>query len=158
MLELEYDAQHPEESKNQQEEEDVVMEEYDDNMVTIEGLFVESKLENMIIDEAEIHNFTSLSKNFVTQKQMVPYKYDPQFLIEAARDLFDSVEVLSGDLESTENDILFNIEGIDVVYMRKAQCLELTWSSSPKLDLITDAIGLLAIQLCKFFLLTLYSK
>lgn len=158
MLELEHDATNPEEQKQKDDEEDQVMKEFDDNMLTIEGLFVENKLENMIIDESEINDFTCLSKNHVTQKQLIPFKYDPEFLIVAANDLFDSVIIVDGSVEDSEKDIYLNIEGVNVQYRRNSQSLELTWNSSPKLDLITDAIGLLAIQLCKSLTLYFYSQ
>ena len=149
MLELEFDKKHPEELEKEKQEEEKIISEYDDNMVTIEGLFVENKLENMIINEAEISDFTCLSKSSISQNQIIPYKYDPEFLILASQDLFDHVEITKGSLEDLENDIYMNIEGVDVHYIRKAETLKLTWNTSPKLDLITDAIGLLAIQLCK---------
>lgn len=150
MIEMEYDVNHPEERQKRQEDEDAVMLEYDDNFVTVEGLFVQSSLDNLIIDEQEIGEFTSLTRSNLTQKQFIPYKYDPEFFIKAARDLFDNVEVVH-DPENTydDGDVAINVEGIEVIYKRSSQLLECTWVASPKLDLITDAIGLLAIQLCK---------
>lgn len=149
MIEMDHDNQNPEEkSKQEAEEEDVVMKEYDDNFVTVEGLFVKNSVENLIIDESEIGEFTSLTKSNLTQKQFIPYKYSPEFFLKAARGLFDTVEVVNDTENNTsEEKLTMNIEGVEVVYNKAAELLECTWIASPKHDLITDAIGLLAIQL-----------
>jgi len=156
MLELEYDTQHPEEMAKAADDDDaVVRDEFDDNFITIQGLFVESPMDNIIIDEDEINQFTSLTKSTLLQKQFIPYKYEPDFFIKAAEDLFDNVKEVDDDDCTFKGDLLMEIEGIKVRYRRNCKLLECTWTASPKLDLITDAIGLLALQLCNLNLLIL---
>lgn len=118
MIEMEYDNSNPEEKQEKEkEEEDIVMNEFDDNFVTIEGLFINKSPDNIIIDESQLDNFTSLRRSNLLQKQYIPYKYDLEFFIRAAKDLFDHVEIIH-DSENTmdENDIRFNIEGIEILY------------------------------------------
>lgn len=152
MLELEYHTRHPEEKeKKNQEDQEIVENEFDDNFVTIQGLFVEGPMDNIIIDENEISEFTSLTKSTLMQKQYIPFKYDPEFFINSAKDLFERVEVYEDkENSSQEGNLQINIEGIHINYYKNSQLLECSWNASPKLDLVTDAIGLLALQLCKY--------
>lgn len=147
MIEMDYDVRHPQENEQKQQEEDEVMNEYDDNFVTVQGLFVQSTVDNLIFEEAEISEFTSMTKSNLEQKQFIPYKYDIEFFIKASQDLFDVVTIINQSDET--GDIEMDIEGISIQYKKKAELLECRWIANPKCDLITDAIGLLAIQLCK---------
>lgn len=147
MIEMDYDVRNPQENEQKQQEEDKVMNEYDDNFVTVQGLFVQSTVDNLIFEEAEISEFTSMTKSNLEQKQFIPYKYDIEFFIKASQDLFDIVTIISQSDET--GDIEMDIEGINIQYKKKAELLECRWIANPKCDLITDAIGLLAIQLCK---------
>lgn len=129
MIEMQHDISNPEEKqKKEAEEEDVVMNQFDDNFVKIEGVFIKTSSENIIIDEEEIDEFTSLRKSSLIQKQFVPYKYNPEFFLRAAKDLFEKVEVVH-DSENTldEDDLIINIEGIEVAYKKgeffASQCL-----------------------------------
>lgn len=144
---MDYDVRHPQENEQKQQEEDEVMNEYDDNFVTVQGLFVQSTVDNLIFEEAEISEFTSMTKSNLEQKQFIPYKYDIEFFIKASQDLFDVVTIINQSDET--GDIEMDIEGISIQYKKKAELLECRWIANPKCDLITDAIGLLAIQLCK---------
>jgi hypothetical protein len=150
MLEMEHDVRNPHESQQKQNEEDEIMNEYDDNFVTVQGLFVQSNVDNLIFEEAEISEFTSMTKSNLEQKQFIPYKYDIEFFIKASQDLFDVVTIINQSDES--EDIEMDIEGINIQYRKTAELLECKWIANPKCDLITDAIGLLAIQLCKLIL------
>lgn len=151
MIEMEHDNNHPDErQQKEREEEDIVMKEFDDNFVTVEGLFVQSNMGNLIIDETEIGDFTSLTKSNLIHKQFIPFNYDPDFFIKAAQDLFDNVEILNTSEDIPGGDMSLKIEGVEIQYKKDPKLLECSWVASPKLDLITDAIGLLAIQLCKY--------
>ncbi|CAI2386537.1 unnamed protein product [Moneuplotes crassus] len=147
ISELDYQDRHPEETKLEIEQEEAIIKEYDDNMVSIEGLFVESQFDNMIINETEIQDFASLSRHKVSQQLVMPFEYDPGFFIKAAEDLFDKVQVVSGNTEDLVNDINLKIEDIDLVYRKRSASFELKWDSSAKSDLLADAIALLIIQL-----------
>ena len=140
MIEMEFDNANPDEKqKKEKEEEDVVMGEFDDNFVTIEGLFINKAPDNIIIDESQLDEFTSLKRSNLVQKQYIPYKYDPEFFLRAARDLFDKVEIIH-DSENTldESDLLINIEGIKILY-KQGKALKLILYRKQSIRVILDS-------------------
>ena len=104
MIEMDEESSAKEETKKNDEDEKIVMEEFDDNFVVVEGLYVQTNSGDLIVHEDEIEIFTSMSKNSLSQTQIIPYTYDIEFFIRAAKDLFDTLTINNDPDSSLESE------------------------------------------------------
>ena len=135
-------------ANNSEDDEKIVLEEFDDNFATIEGLYVQANVGDILVHEEELKTFTGITKSSLTQKLIIPYIYDIQYFIQAAKNMFDEVEIIQDpDRDWGQKDVEIVIWDVKISYKKKAKILEWNWLTTPKSDLITDTIGLIATQI-----------
>lgn len=127
------------------------------NYVTVDGIFIKQDFDHLILDEAEVDKYTTLTRSTLKQTMFIPFKYDVEVLSFYLNSYFAEVqtflgqdsmnESMNGHQEKPKYDLKFVVDDIVVFYFERAQVLKMEWVTSPKNDLVADSLSLLILQI-----------